>query len=59
MADREAMEKMIRDEAKGGKIPCAHCMKIAEDLGISRKGMGKILNEMKIKVSQCQLGCFE
>jgi hypothetical protein len=35
------------------------CFKIAEDFGISKGEIGDILNEMKVKISQCQLGCFE
>jgi hypothetical protein len=59
MADRKRVEAAILEKTKGGKIPCAVCFKIAEDLGITKKELGMILNEMKIKVSQCQLGCFE
>ncbi len=61
MADRRQVEveAAILKKAKGGKIPCAVCFKIAEDLGISKREMGKILNEMKIKIGQRQLGCFE
>ncbi len=57
--DREKLEEVIKEKTKGGKLPCPLCFKIAEDFGISRKEMGKILNEMKIKISGCQLGCFE
>ena len=57
--DRKKLEEAISEKAINGKLPCPLCFKIAEDFGISRKEMGKILNEMKIKVSQCQLGCFE
>jgi hypothetical protein len=57
--DRSKLETAIKEKAKEGKIPCPVCFKIAEEFGVSRKEMGKILNEMKIKVSQCQLGCFE
>jgi hypothetical protein len=57
--DRDKLEKVILEKAKDGKLPCAMCFKIAEDFGISNKEMGKILNEMKVKISQCQLGCFE
>ena len=57
--DRERLESVIKEKSKDDKIPCAVCFKIAEDIGISRKEIGKILNEMKIKISQCQLGCFE
>ena len=57
--DRKKIEELIKEKAKDGKLPCAMCFKIAEDFGISKKEMGKILNEMKVKISQCQLGCFE
>ena len=57
--DRKRLEEAILQKSKDGKLPCAVCFKIAEDFGISNKEMGKILNEMKVKISQCQLGCFE
>lgn len=57
--EREKLEEVIREKAKDGKIPCALCFKIAEDFGISKREMGDILNEMEIKICQCQLGCFE
>ena len=57
--DRKKFEKEILAKSKGGKIPCAVCFKLAEECEISKREMGKILDEMKIKVSQCQLGCFE
>jgi hypothetical protein len=57
--DRKKMEEAILEKAKNGKLPCAVCFKIAEEFGISNKEMGKILNEIKVKISQCQLGCFE
>jgi len=57
--DRKKLEGVILEKAKDGKLPCALCFRIAEEFGISKREMGKILNEMKIKISQCQLGCFE
>jgi hypothetical protein len=57
--DRKKLEEAITKEIRNGKIPCPVCFKLAEEFDISRKEFGKILNEMKIKVSQCQLGCFE
>jgi hypothetical protein len=57
--DRKRLEEIIKEKAKDGKLPCALCFKIADDFGISRGEMGEILNEIKIKISQCQLGCFK
>ena len=57
--DREKIEKAIKEKSKDGKLPCAICFKIAEDFGISKREMGQILNEINIRINQCQLGCFE
>ncbi len=57
--DRKKIEDAILAKSKDGKIPCAVCFKIADDLGVPKKEITKVLNEMKIKISQCQLGCFE
>jgi len=57
--DRKKLEEAIKSKAKDGKIPCAVCFKIAEDLGISKRDLGKTLNELNVRISQCQLGCFE
>jgi len=48
----------IRAEAPAGKIPCATAFQLAEELGLSRSRLGELLNEMNIKIVNCQLGCF-
>jgi hypothetical protein len=57
--DRKRIEEAIQVKVKDGKLPCALCFKLAEEFEISNKEMGKILNEMKVKISQCQLDCFD
>jgi len=57
--DRKKLEETILAKAKDGKIPCAMCFKIADDFGISKREIGKILNEINVRINQCQLGCFE
>lgn len=59
MVDRNKLEQAILEKSKGGKLPCAISFKIAEEFGLSKPEMGQVLNEMKIRISQCQLGCFE
>ena len=55
---REQLKAKIQAAAPEGKISCAAAMRLAEALVISRKDMGKLLNELNIKITQCQLGCF-
>ena len=55
---QEELKAKIRAAAPEDKIPCAAAMSLAKELGISRKEMGTMLNELRIKITQCQLGCF-
>jgi len=48
----------IKAAAPEGKIACAAAFRLAEELGLSRKDLGELLNELKIKIIKCQLGCF-
>ncbi len=55
------MEKLIeaiKEEVKDDKISCRQALGIAERLGVSPAVVGKTLNELKIKIKGCQLGCF-
>jgi hypothetical protein len=54
----EDMKTRIKAAAPEGKIPCAAAFRLAEELGISRKDLGTLLNDMRIRIIQCQLGCF-
>jgi hypothetical protein len=55
---QEELRTRIRAAAPEGKIPCAAAFRLAEELEISRQELGDLLNTMKIKIIQCQLGCF-
>jgi hypothetical protein len=48
----------IQAAAPNGRIPCAAAFRLAEELGITRSRLGEFLNELNIKIIQCQLGCF-
>jgi len=54
----EEIVAKLKETAKEGRITCAMAQKIAIDNKIPMKKVGDLLNQMKIKVSQCQLGCF-
>ncbi len=55
---REELKARIQAAAPEGKISCAAAMRLAEELVISRQDLGRLLNELKVKIKQCQLGCF-
>ncbi len=57
--DQNSLKKAIVSNAKDGKIPCALCFNIAEEVGVSKRRIGEILDEMNIRITKCQLGCFE
>jgi hypothetical protein len=54
----EAIISRLREVAKEGKISCPMAMKIADDFHVSVKKVGELLNQIKVKIVQCQLGCF-
>lgn len=55
---QEELKSRIRAAAPEGKIPCAAAFRLAEELEISRQELGDLLNNMRIKIIHCQLGCF-
>ena len=57
--NRDKVIEAIKQRAKEGSLPCAVCFLIAEEYGIPKRELGELLNEMGIKVIQCQLGLFE
>lgn len=56
--NQEEIKAKVRAAAPEGRIPCTAAMNLAKELGISRKEMGELLNALRIKITQCQLGCF-
>jgi hypothetical protein len=56
--NEDQIRKKIEEKAKDKRIACMQAMKIAEEESISTREVGRILNEMEIKVVGCQLGCF-
>lgn len=54
----EEIKNKIKAAAPEGKISCARAFQFAQECGISRARLGELLNELKVKIIQCQLGCF-
>ena len=52
------LEKEITGIAEDGRIKCAQALGIARKTGIPPKDVGDAINELGIKITSCQLGCF-
>ncbi len=57
MKEEEIIAK-IKESAKEGKIPCAVAFRISRESDVPIRKVGDLCNQLKIKIIQCQLGCF-
>lgn len=55
--DENARRRFL-ERAVDGRISCADCMAIAEEMDITMNEIALTLTEMRIKIIKCQLGCF-
>jgi hypothetical protein len=56
--ERDQVIEAIKERAKDGRLPCAVCFQIAKEHNIPKRELGQLLNELGIKVIQCQMGLF-
>lgn len=58
---REEVLKAVEEAAAShkGKLPCAVAQDLARKLGVPMLTIGEAANELKIKITRCQLGCFK
>jgi len=58
MDKNEQLRELLKEAAPEGRISCARAWELAEELGVDKKLVGKICNELGIRIKACQLGCF-
>lgn len=56
MKDKIAAE--IKKRVINGRLPCPIARKIAKKFSVSYKDVGRIADELNVKISDCELGCF-
>jgi hypothetical protein len=52
------LKQEVQDSLVDGKLPCKAAFQVAEKLRVSRKLVGDAATKLKIKIAECQLGCF-
>jgi hypothetical protein len=55
---KEKIRSSLKEKAVQGKIPCQLARKIAEELNVQFRQVGKVADELDIKITNCELGCF-
>ena len=55
----EAVSEAIGRAAVGGRISCRAAFRISAEKGVATAEVGRLIDEMGIKISSCQLGCFK
>jgi hypothetical protein len=56
--DDKDIRQLIMNRQHDNSLSCKEAMEIAEEAGASTQKIGRLLDEMKIKIRACQLGCF-
>lgn len=53
------LEDEIRAACIGGRLPCGAAWRIADECGLPRLVLGSAAETLGLRISACQLGCFE
>jgi hypothetical protein len=56
MNDKVAEE--IRKKAVNGRLSCPAARKIAQELSVSFREIGRTADQLEVKITDCELGCF-
>ena len=57
--DDERRECSLKVLYAGGWIRCPVARKVANNLGVDGKSIGKLMDFLEIKIRDCELGCFK
>ncbi|MEJ2718352.1 MAG: hypothetical protein P8182_14650 [Deltaproteobacteria bacterium] len=57
--DDDKLKELIMKKQSNQRISCQTACEIAEQAGVSKMRVGRLIDEMKIKIHSCQLGCFK
>ncbi len=55
---KEKIVSLLNERAVDNRIPCPVVRKIAEELSLPYREVGKVADELRIRITGCELGCF-
>lgn len=54
----EEIRAAVREAASDGKLSCTRARRLAEELGVAPREIGRAADDLGIKIKACELGCF-
>ena len=54
----ESLKEAIQAKLVEGRLPCRAAWEIAEEHGLSKLEVANAVEGLKLRISDCQLGCF-
>jgi hypothetical protein len=54
----EKIRELIEKNSMNNRLPCPAARKIAQELSVSYKEVGRAADDMNVKITDCELGCF-
>ena len=54
----EELQRVLKSRADNNRIGCKTALETAAQFDVSPEVVGNILNDLRIKITGCQLGCF-
>lgn len=48
----------LKKRARGGRLSCKTVRRVAEALGVPYRTVGMAADELGLKITHCELGCF-
>jgi len=58
MQEKERIIDAVKKAAVDNRLSCERAHRIGEELNVALREIGAVCNELKIKITSCQLGCF-
>lgn len=55
---KEKIRVSLKEQSVGGKISCPLARNISEELNVPYEEVGRVADELGVKISGCELGCF-
>ena len=58
MTVSEKVLQAVREKAVDKRLSCAEARRLAAELNVPVQEIGRVADELKIKIVACELGCF-